>query len=705
MNVITKRILGGALATAAAGGGYYLTTHNPTTYYVRVDGGTAAQCTGLADAALPSPTASGAACAWSSPMVAFPPPPYGGQPAPRLQATDTLRIGPGHFPIGWSSTTPIAGAENCNSGLARQCGMRLPSGVAVIGAGETLTELYGINGASAIFGVAGTTGVSLSQLEGDDHAACDMHGGSTQCPTIADWVQNIVEGAQVNNFTLDHVNFHGAANECVRIGAVNGLTVTNSRFSGCAEAGFDFDSCNGSGDPACTNSGNLNFTDVEISLNGCTENYPATATPFVCYSQNQGGYGDGLGTGATGGNWTFLRVLVHNNASDGLDLLYHKNGGTIVFDQVIAYGNAGNQLKAMGNVMLRNSIINGLCAYPWATSPVNNETAYPVPPLVMLYDFGGDGACRADGIALSWANLHGAIVMVNNVISGQSGLITTTDETAGDSTNATVFLGNNVLDGNGNYQWPVYNNCRTCGFADLEVVYGLFNYNANPTVTWTSNYIWKVKDDFCPTPVGTNKCNIDPQLTNESTTALNATPLAGSPLLGAGDPTSCALAMLPPGCNIGAVQGGAPPPPVCPPMPAPLTRSQTCPAGFTGAYTQTATYSAAVPQVPPNQCWVIGPYLPAAPPVGACTAIQPPDTYDITVVQAKLGGGNLTHTWTAVTLGQSPEPNLAPLPILHWHFQVGSQPFDFPNASKYTMTQTKHNGPKPTPIPPSPIKK
>lgn len=62
------------------------------------------------------------------------------------------------------------------------------------------------------------------------------------------------------------------------------------------------------------------------------------------------------------------------------------------------------------------------------------------------------------------------------------------------------------------------------------------------------------------------------------------------------------------------------PPPTCPPLPAPLTQSASCPAGSTGSYQQTATYSlAAYPT-----CGVLGAYTPTSPPAGACTAILPP---------------------------------------------------------------------------------
>src|SRR5215467_12341612 len=66
----------------------------PQTWYVRTDGGTAAQCDGLHDAAY-----SGAvrhhACAWRHPFDALPP----GGPA-RIGGGDTLMIGPGSYRMG-----------------------------------------------------------------------------------------------------------------------------------------------------------------------------------------------------------------------------------------------------------------------------------------------------------------------------------------------------------------------------------------------------------------------------------------------------------------------------------------------------------------------------------------------------------------------------------------------------------------------------
>ena len=59
------------------------------TYYVRTDGGTASQCDGLADAAYPG-SGNGHACAWSSPMIALPAPPYGQTAVPLIKGGDTF---------------------------------------------------------------------------------------------------------------------------------------------------------------------------------------------------------------------------------------------------------------------------------------------------------------------------------------------------------------------------------------------------------------------------------------------------------------------------------------------------------------------------------------------------------------------------------------------------------------------------------------
>lgn len=57
--------------------------------------------------------------------------------------------------------------------------------------------------------------------------------------------------------------------------------------------------------------------------------------------------------------------------------------------------------------------------------------------------------------------------------------------------------------------------------------------------------------------------------------------------------------------------------PTCPALPPPEGRVVDCPTGYTGAYTQTLSYTAA----PYPTCAVAGQWTPTQPPVGACTPV------------------------------------------------------------------------------------
>jgi hypothetical protein len=60
--------------------------------------------------------------------------------------------------------------------------------------------------------------------------------------------------------------------------------------------------------------------------------------------------------------------------------------------------------------------------------------------------------------------------------------------------------------------------------------------------------------------------------------------------------------------------------PACPTKPPVATRSVQCPAGTTGAWTQTQDFATA----PYPQCWTVLPWAPTSPPAGACTPTAPP---------------------------------------------------------------------------------
>lgn len=60
--------------------------------------------------------------------------------------------------------------------------------------------------------------------------------------------------------------------------------------------------------------------------------------------------------------------------------------------------------------------------------------------------------------------------------------------------------------------------------------------------------------------------------------------------------------------------------PTCGPVSPPETRTQTCPAGTTGSWSQTRSFSNGTPPA----CNVAGPWLPASAPAGSCTPIVTP---------------------------------------------------------------------------------
>jgi hypothetical protein len=158
---------------------------------------------------------------------------------------------------------------------------------------------------------------------------------------------------------LRDLNIHGLAAGGVHAGRLTDWTVENVRIAGNGSVGWDGDLWDEGGD---SNSGTLIFRHWVVEWNGCGETYPA-GEPVGCWGQEAGGYGDGVGTGETGGDWIIEDSAFLHNTSDGLDLLYHTAGGTIALNRVRAEGNAGNQIKVTGQTTITNSVLVGNCAF------------------------------------------------------------------------------------------------------------------------------------------------------------------------------------------------------------------------------------------------------------------------------------------------------------------------------------------------------
>jgi hypothetical protein len=477
------------------------------TFYVRLDGGDAAQCTGKADAPY-SGSGTGQACAWKHPFMALPP----GGPA-RIAGGDTLTIDSGSYMMGLGAP----GAVLCNQAWSWDCYMTaVPSGPSaaqptrLVGRGAKAPELWGTERASMVLNLQASSNVEVSNLEITDHESCidqHCHGGVCQgeinkCnrdrAPWGKWAGVGIKAADSKNVALTDVNVHGMANRGVHAGRLTDWTLQRLTIRGNGWAGWDGDIPDDD-----SNAGTIVFRELELAWNGCGERYPS-GEPWGCWGQTAGGYGDGLGTGATAGHWIIEDSMIHHNTSDGLDLLYMKEGGRVTIRRTWAEGNAGNQLKTKGDSLIENSVIVGNCSYfvGWKNM------------------FDGDH-CRALGNALS-IGLHASSVanLVNNTITSQGDCLVLS---GGGGTAARINFTNNLLMGEVDWRQPWDRSCVH------------YSDGGSEQVNWKNNFVTGVKNGACPAG---SLCAALPLIANALSASFDPTPLAGSPLIGGAENAS-----------------------------------------------------------------------------------------------------------------------------------------------------------------------
>lgn len=483
-----------------------------STYYVRPDGGSAQQCTGRTNAPYPGSGAN-QPCAWDHPFRALPP---GGPP--RIGGGDTLLIGAGSYRMGLGAP----GADNpdvCHSDYPWDCHMPpVPSGpgpatpTRILGAGwnagcSNPPELWGAERAAMVIDLTGAANVDIACLAITDHAGCvEDHTGGLACERntypYGDWAPTGLYAEDATNIRLKNLNVHGLASTGVRAGRLTDWTVEDVRIAGNGWAGWDGDI-----DGSDSNAGALVFRRWRVEWNGCAETYPG-GQPAGCWAQTAGGYGDGVGTGQTGGQWLIEDSAFLRNTSDGLDLLYVREAGTsITIRRTIAEGNAGNQIKTNGPTLIENSIIAGNCAY------------FDGQPFTFNVD-----ACRAAGNALS-LNLRAGnpVTVTNNTLTSEGDcLVIAVCEGTCDGSES-VRLRNNIFQGQTDVFQPWENTC---------LVYHE-NFPGDP-FDLDYSLIDSVKDDPCP--VGANDLCQPPGLVDTSIDAFNAHLLSTSPAIGAASP-------------------------------------------------------------------------------------------------------------------------------------------------------------------------
>jgi hypothetical protein len=489
------------------------TTLTGTTYYVRPSGGTAAQCTGLANADYPG-SGTKQACAFSHPFIALPP---GGTAI--LKGGNNLVIASGSYQMGLGA----AGASTCSSSWSWDCNWpAIPSGTdashptRILGEGwdtgcASPPSLFGVERAKQVIDLSGSSNVDIECLEITDHEGCvEMHSSATYACNRSSypygkWAQNGLRASDSENVTLKNLDIHGMANRGVLAGRLKDWTLYKVRIAGNGWAGWDGDLSSSSGS---SNSGTLLFRKVTIEWNGCGETYPG-GQPTGCWGQTAGGYGDGLGTAATGGDWIFEDSSFLHNTSDGLDLLYHSNGGTITVDRVRSEGNSGNPLKLCGNATVTNSVIIANCAYFAGQS----------------FTYGVDH-CRAMGNAIEIAYTTGAQVsLTNNTVYGEGDVLVDVTVRTGNSCNGkeSLVARNNIFVGGPEYHSP----------GDYA---SIFYADGCSTLTFDEDYgvIYGVKNQSTACPIGTNDLCADPKLPLLSGKTCNVVPASGSPAIDSG---------------------------------------------------------------------------------------------------------------------------------------------------------------------------
>jgi len=473
-------------------------------YYVRSDGGNTNQCTGLADSPYPG-SGSNQACAWSHPFMALPP-----RGTPRIQGGDTLHIGSGSYRMGYGAP----GANNCHQSWPWECVMPpIPSGPSssqptrILGQGhadscDQAPELWGTERAWMVVNLEGSSNVELACLEITDRGSCvEFHCNSGQCggevaacnrssAPYGDWASTGVSARDSSNVILRDLDIHGLFNRGIRAGRIADWLLERVQIRNNGWAGWD-----GNIGSSTSNSGTITFRESVIGWNGCVERWPSGEV-FGCWAQKGGGWGDGLGTGTTGGHWIFEDSTVHHNTSDGIDLLYLNDNGRVTIRRTHVEGNAGNQIKASRSAVIENSVVIGNCSY-FANHPNMLE---------------GDH-CRAlgDAIFVGLSN-SSQTDLINNTIVAEGNCIVSG---GGGSSSSRLRMVNNLFIGK-----PY--------FLDSSKQSSLYYSGSSEQIVWESNYINGARHNACP---GNSLCFGAPRIVNDSLSGFDAEPLSDSPLI------------------------------------------------------------------------------------------------------------------------------------------------------------------------------
>jgi len=484
----------------------------PAIWYIRTDGGSPQQCSGLVDAPYPG-TGVDQPCAWDHPFRSFPP---GGEA--RIQGGDTLIIGPGSYMMGYGAPDD---AGVCDAAYPWDCAMSpVPSSLSqeqptrILGAGwdagcEAPPELWGSERVVWVFNLAGSSNVEVACLEISDHAGCaEDHSGSLACPRgeppYGPWAQTGLVAWDSSNVTLRQVNIHGLGAAGIRAGRLRDWYVEDLRLAGNGWVGWDGDLGEKS-----WNDGTLIFERWLVEWNGCVETWPEQEMAG-CWAQTAGGYGDGIGTAETGGYWIIRNSIFRYNTSDGLDMFYNRPGARVELVNVQSYGNAGDQVKISGPAVIENLLAVSYCGF------FDNQ------PFTYHVD-----ACRAGGSALALTLWPGDSVSVTHAtLAGQGDCLMIAECAEGENCDGTegVQVRNSIFVGGEEYG----GDDTTCLYW-----YGEGGLDGRDPFDLDYSLIYNTKDTP-PCPGEHNLCAVNPGLADLSLSTFDAHLLPDSPAIDAG---------------------------------------------------------------------------------------------------------------------------------------------------------------------------
>lgn len=275
---------------------------------------------------------------------------------------------------------------------------------------------------------------------------------------------------------------------------------------------------------------------VTIEFNGCSEVYPPTNPPTYdhCFDDNNGGYGDGVGTPDTGGNFIVDHSIFRYNTQDGLDLLHVSAEidptTTITVTNSMAYGNMGNQFKlGVSTLTFINNVADGNCFRLRGALPGQPVGTFPPNPPTLntnLSDY-----CRAAGDAVVFYIADTKpVVAENNSFTGYYNLaldlICSGGSLCGPSTS--VKLDNNLFVG-----FPDISGGHTFITAIFQLG-GASNVLTNANSSFQNDLLFRTNDP-CPMLGAVGEICKDPLLASETNIDnMDFHLTAASPAIGAG---------------------------------------------------------------------------------------------------------------------------------------------------------------------------